>query len=281
MDADPRAQAGYGLRFDWGLAGARALAHPHALVVVVDVLSFSTTVAIAVARGTAVHPCGDDDSAADLAHRTGAALAVPRRQATSDHPWSLSPALALRAPAVPRLVLPSRNGSAIAAAADGAESAPATAASGAHAAAAAGATPAAGVTAAAVVTAALRNARAVAAWAGARGYGTPDRPVNVVAAGERWPDGTLRPALEDLLGAAAVLRALAVRPGHRSPEARGAAAALDGVGDLGAALSGCASGRELVAVGWQDDLAAAADVDADTVVPLLSGGAFRDAAAAP
>ncbi|WP_454778267.1 2-phosphosulfolactate phosphatase [Georgenia muralis] len=299
MDADPRAQAGYGLRFDWGLAGARALAHPHALVVVVDVLSFSTTVAIAVARGTAVHPCTDDDSAADLAHRTGATLAVPRRQATPERPWSLSPALALRAPAVPRLVLPSRNGSAIAAAAGRAEAMRAVAPSGAHATPATGATPAAGATPAigttpatgatpadgatapAVVTAALRNARAVAEWASARGYGTPDRPVNVVAAGERWPDGTLRPALEDLLGAAAVLRALEVEPGRPSPEARAAAAALDGVGDLDAALNGCASGRELAAIGWQDDLAAAADVDADTVVPLLSGGAFRDAAAAP
>lgn len=298
MDADPRAQAGYGTRFDWGLAGARALAHRHALVVVVDVLSFSTTVAIAVGRGIAVHPCGDDDSAADLARRTGATLAAPRRRATPDHPWSLSPALALRAPAVPRLVLPSRNGSAIAAAADRAGTRPAAATSGARTAAATGATPtadatpagatsatgatpAAGIPAAAVVTAALRNARAVAAWATARGFGTPDRPVNIVAAGERWPDGTLRPALEDLLGAAAVLRALHVWPGHRSPEARAAAAALEGVGDLGAALRGCASGRELVAVGWQDDLAAAADVDVDVVVPLLSGGAFRDAAAAP
>ena len=209
MDADPRAQDGYGVRFDWGAAGARALIHPDALVVVVDVLSFSTTVAIAVSRGAAVRPCRHDGSATALS---------PIAVAAAD-------------------------------------------------------------TGAAVVTAALRNAHAVAGWAAARGYGTPDRPVNVVAAGERWPDGTLRPALEDLLGAAVLLRAL--DSGHRSPEAGAAAAALDGVGDLGAALRGCASGRELAAVGWVDDLAAAGEADVDAVVPLLRDGAFRDAAAAP
>lgn len=74
-----------------------------------------------------------------------------------------------------------------------------------------------------VVAACLRNARAVAAWLSERS-GADDGPVTVIAAGERWPDGSLRPA-QDLLGAGAVVAALAQRRGVRvSPEAAAAGA---------------------------------------------------------
>ena len=71
----------------------------------------------------------------------------------------------------------------------------------------------------AVVGACLRNRAAVARWLRARG-GT----VAVVAAGERWPDDSLRPAAEDLWGAGAVLALL--DDDALSPEARLAADAF-------------------------------------------------------
>jgi len=127
-----------------------------------------------------------------------------------------------------------------------------------------------------VVGACLRNRAAVARWLQARG-GT----VAVVAAGERWPDDSLRPAVEDLWGAGAVLSALAAggRPGF-SPEARAARATYEAIGtDLAAALHDCAGGQELDALGFGADVDVAAEVGASSVVPVLRDGVFVDAAA--
>ena len=43
------------------------------------------------------------------------------------------------------------------------------------------------------MAACLRNAAAAAGWALGSGYGTAGRPIAVIAAGERWPDGSLDP----------------------------------------------------------------------------------------
>ena len=97
-----------------------------------------------------------------------------------------------------------------------------------------------------MVGACLRNRTAVARWLLAHG-GT----VAVVAAGERWPDGSLRPCAEDLWGAGAVL-ALLPRD-DLSPEARVAADAFLAVeASLGDSVHGCASGRELSAADFAD-----------------------------
>jgi len=50
------AQPGSGARFEWGLAGAAELAKACVVLVVVDVLSFTTSVDVAVGRGMRVHP---------------------------------------------------------------------------------------------------------------------------------------------------------------------------------------------------------------------------------
>lgn len=124
-----------------------------------------------------------------------------------------------------------------------------------------------------VVAACLRNAGAVAAW-----LNEVTSEVAVIACGERWPDGSLRPALEDLLGAGAVIAGL---HGMRSPEAAAAAAAAAAsaaMGDRAAAVRSCASGLELVARGWDDDVAFACQEGVSTTVPVLVDGAFVDQA---
>lgn len=246
--ADPDwRQDPYLVRCEWGPVGAARVAGDGA-VVVVDVLSFTTSVSVLVERGTAVYPAAwRDGRAADLADGHRASLAVGRSEVTDDQPWSLSAAALRRAPATPRLVLPSPNGSAIAAATSGV-----------------------------VVAACLRNATAVGRWLRERGYGST-RPVSVVPAGERWPDGSLRPALEDLLGAGAVIAALASE--SLSPEAAAARALHCGMtaAAVADAVRSCASGRELVTSGFGDDVDVATELDQSSVVPVLRDGCFRAA----
>jgi 2-phosphosulfolactate phosphatase len=113
----------------------------------------------------------------------------------------------------------------------------------------------------------LRNAKAVAAAAvdaGAR--------VAVIAAGERWPDGSLRPALEDWLGAGAILAHLP----SPSADAMAAIDAFEGARDqLLERLLGCPSGQELVERGYPDDVRLAAELNTSTHAPRLDQGAFH------
>lgn len=244
-------QPGSGARLEWGLAGAAELSRVCAALVVVDVLSFTTSVEVAVARGTRVHPFPWGAQADEYAARVGAVAAVGRRAVTPEHPWSLSPAALLAAPMVPELVLPSPNGSAISAAAS--------------------------ATGLPVVAACLRNAAAVGRWLLDQGYGGTDAPIGVIAAGERWPDDTLRPAVEDQLGAAAVLDALSTVSGGLSVEAALALATLNSVNDVPAAVRGCVSGRELTANGFGQDVEVAVRVGVSDVVPVLRNGVFSAA----
>ena len=90
----------------------------------------------------------------------------------------------------------------------------------------------------------------------------------------------MRTAVEDMVGAGAILAALdpsnAISDPRCSPEASAARAAfVDARPRLYDALSDCASGRELVARGWDDDVATAAALDVSTVVCRLTANEFR------
>ena len=240
------------IRFDWGPTGATAIAEGADVAVVVDVLSFTTTLCVAVERGMDVLPYRwRDERAAAYAEERAAVLAVGRLEGRSLPPSSavsLSSAAMSHVAGIDRIVLPSPNGSSIS-----------------FGLADSGCT---------VVGACLRNRTAVARWLVAQ----PGATIAVVAAGERWPDGSLRPASEDLWGAGAVL-ALLPRD-DLSPEARTAADAFRAVEDrLPAAVHDCASGLELSGAGFADDVDVAAELDVSDVVPVLGDGAFTDSSA--
>ena len=225
---------------EWGRTGVSILARQGELVIIVDVLSFSTAVSVAVEHGAIVIPHRfRDDAAERLAQSLGASLAGCRGGLGP----SLSPASLSALRPGDQLVLPSPNGATCSVlAAD------------------AGAT---------VVAGCLRNATAVGRLAVALGGTTA-----VIPAGELWPDGSLRPAFEDLLGAGAILSAFGSEA--RSPEASAAVAAFYAArGDLRRALGSAASGRELIDAGFDDDVAIAAQLDATDLVPQLTDGGFR------
>ena len=230
-------QSDFDVRCEWGENGVRQLAPVSDVVIIVDVLSFSTCVEIANSRSAIVFPFRwKDESAAAFAASVNAELAGVRRAADR---YSLSPASLSDIPAGTRLALPSPNGSALSLAT--------------------GTTP--------TLTACLRNCRA-AATAAAK-YGPH---VAVIPAGERWNDGSLRPAYEDWVGAGAVISHF---KGGLAPEARAALSAfLDVKSDLGDILKECGSGRELIDKGFERDVEIASELDISECAPTLVDGAY-------
>src|SRR4051812_39718430 len=110
--ADPHyRQQGFAYRFDWGATGLRCLAPEADVVILVDILRFTSAVSAAVEGGSVVlpYPWSRDDLQA-FAESHGAIAAGMRE----DSALSLSPTDLLTMPAGTRLVLPSPNGSALA-----------------------------------------------------------------------------------------------------------------------------------------------------------------------
>ncbi len=234
-------QQAYNVRCDWGEQGVSVLAPISDVVIIVDVLSFSTSVDIAVGRGASVYPyLWKDDRAAIFAESLKAELADAER---TKGKLSLSPASLLNIQPGIRIVLPSPNGATLSLAAR-----PAT-----------------------VLAGCLRNARAVAVAALKLGTN-----IAVIPAGERWKaDQSLRPAYEDLIGAGAIISVL---NGNQSPEANAAAAAFKEVKtDLLENLRQCSSGKELIERGYADDVQLASQLNVSDSVPILMDGAFVQA----
>lgn len=228
------------VRFEWGPSGVSPV--PSEAVVVVDVLRFTTAVDAGVGAGATVYPYRwKDDTMHDYAREVDGVLADP---GASDGP-SLSPVSLLSLKPGDRVVLPSPNGSTCAAIAHDAG--------------------------ARVFAACLRNATAVGEWL-RQNFET----VTVIACGERWPDGSLRPSLEDYLGAGAVLAALG---GDCSPEAQAAVRAWNAASPtIAETIETCVSGRESIARGWARDVEFACQVDASRVVAVLHHGGFVNGA---
>ena len=97
--------------------------------------------------------------------------------------------------------------------------------------------------------------------------------VGIIASGERWGDGGLRPAYEDLVGAGAIIDGLPM--GGWSPEAQVAGSAFRSARDhLQDSLMNCASGRELVALGYARDVQIASELNVSGTVPVFQSGAY-------
>ncbi|WP_199316992.1 hypothetical protein [Chroococcidiopsis sp [FACHB-1243]] len=90
-------QLEFDLRCEWGIGGVMQLAPISDVVVIVDVLSFSTCVEIATNRGAIIFPYRwQDDTAIAYAQSVSAILASRRRTASTR--YSLSPSSLDRIP---------------------------------------------------------------------------------------------------------------------------------------------------------------------------------------
>ncbi len=231
-------QKEFEIRCERGLEGVQKLAPISDVVIIVDILSFSTCVDIGVARGAILFPYHlKDDSAISYAASIGAELAGSR---CGGHKYSLSPKSLSEIGSGEKLVLPSPNGS----------------------------TLSLETMQTLTLAGCLRNASSVAQVASRLG-----KQIAVIPAGELWKStGTLRPALEDLIGAGAIIHAIC---GQRSPESELARAAFLSVKDrLLSTILACSSGKELVAKDFGEDIKLACLMDVSTTVPILQNGAF-------
>lgn len=229
-------QAEFDIRLEWGEQGVNVLAPISDVIIVVDVLSFSTSVEIATSREAVIYPYrGKLEMAQEYARSVGAELAQKNREAK----YSLSPkSMSLILEGI-KIVLPSPNGSTLSLAT--------------------GNTP--------TLAGCLRNARAVA-----EASKTFGERIAVIPAGERWPDSSLRPSFEDLIGAGAIIYYL---DGNSSPEAHAARSAfLAAEENLENMLLECSSGKELIERGYKEDVLLAAKLNVSACVPTLQDGAY-------
>lgn len=101
-------QQEFDIRCEWGEHGVAVLAPISDAVIIVDVLSFSTSVDIAVQQGAIVFPYRwRDDTLKDFATSVNAELADQKR---TNSRYSLSPESLMRIKEGTRIVLPSPNG---------------------------------------------------------------------------------------------------------------------------------------------------------------------------
>ncbi len=236
----------YRCRLAWGRRGAHQAAERGDILAVVDVLSFSTAVIAAAHRGALIYPCSEEEDKAAAARRIGGEAAVSRKDAPAKGRFSLSPLSYLQAEPGAKIVLSSPNGAACSR----------------HAA-----------EVPYLFIGAIVNAQAAALkiadtmkWSGLG--------LTVLACGERWKqpneEGSLRFALEDYLGAGAILSCL---DAEKSPDALVCEAAFRGVCEnLDPLLRHCESGQELIEMGYEDDVAFSACLNRYDSVPVMRDG---------
>ena len=239
----------YRCKLDWGLRGACQAAERGDILVIVDTLSFSTAVACAVHQGGIVFPCSKTEDTAAFAQRIGGEAAVNRRDVPQNGRFSLSPLTYLGLEPGTRIVLASPNGATCSRLSREVPY---------------------------LFTGAFVNSEAVAT-AVSQILSTTNLCVTVIACGEQWSkpssEGQLRVAIEDYLGAGAILSYLRQ---EKSPEARVCEGSFRSVQNhLEEIIWDCGSGRELRESGFEADVRYALKLNLFDSVPVMRGECFE------
>jgi len=223
---------------EWGLHGL--LNTDANVIIIVDILSFTTSVDIAVSKGAYIYPYQYSIQEAEIyAKQKNAILAKPR----GDDGYSLSPYSLLGIPKNTHLILPSPNGSTLAFLAKNKAK---------H-----------------VLAGSLRNAASVAKSALLLG-----NQIAVIPAGEKWEDNSMRVAYEDLIGAGAIINQLL---GEKTAEAKLAEEVFYQAKKVDfQSISQLKSGQELIAWGFERDITLACQYNQSNTVPYLIDDFFTN-----
>lgn len=245
MNTDWFSQAGYRCRMEWGWRGAKTAVVRGDVLVVVDTLRFSTAATTCIQHGGLLYPCRTPAEVMETAARVGAEAGGYRGEGPTR--YGLSPQDYLSLQPGTRIAIPSPNGATCCRF---------------------------GTACPALFVGTLVNAAATARAVQTL-LATSDLNVTILACGERWEeealeeasDGRLRFAIEDYLGAGAILSGLS---GAKSPEAQVCEGAFYGAaGQLADILWECSSGRELRDKGLGEDVKLAAHLNRYDAVPML------------
>lgn len=220
------------IKCEWGIEGINKYSMISDVTVIIDVLSFSTCVDVALSRKAIVYPYRYKDNAAtEYAEANNAVLASFNR---SKENFSLSPLSLMKIIEGTRIVLPSPNGSELSL----------------------------GSKSKVTMCACFRNYKTVAEY-----INSISSNVVVIPAGEKWQNGSVRFAIEDYLGAGALISELY---GELSAEAIAAKRLfLTLKPELKDIISGSISGRELIEKGFPEDVDIATELNAGSTMPIL------------
>ena len=247
-------QSNYECRVEWGKRGAREAAERGDITIIVDVLSFSSTVVSAVNHGAMIYPYPPNLDGKKYAEELGGEYILGRNEAAILEKATLSPISFNQNHANNKYVLCSLNG--------------------AFCSWIAAKVPA-------LLIGSFLNASSVAAYVNKLRKQTHAN-ITVIPCGEVWNDiqeneDALRPSIEDYLGAGAILAEL---EGVKSPEAEVCIGAyLHSKLKIKELLWECGSGRELRIKGFEKDVLHCSQLNCFNVVPILKNDCFIDAIA--
>lgn len=244
-------QFSYSCRVEWGKRGVREAAERGDITVIVDVLSFSSTVVSALQYGAHIYPYPPHLDGKKYADSVGAEFILGRSEAVKLGKPTLSPVTFSSAHSNKKFVLCSLNGAYC---------------------------TWVGAKVPVLLIGSLLNASAVANKINQM-KAKLNKRVTVIACGEQWNDpkegeDALRPAIEDYLGAGAILSKI---EGDRSPEVEVCIGAYESVEHkIHQLIWESGSGSELRQRGFESDVKHCSRLDTTDTVPMLKDGHFID-----
>ncbi len=222
---------------EWGIEGVNNFSIENDIAIIVDILSFSTCVDIALSRNAAIYPYNFKDETVKEYAKANKAVAASLTRSKTD--FSLSPSSYLSIQKGTKVVLPSPNGSELSF------------------------SSVSGIT----LCACLRNYKDVAEYAK-----SISGNIIVVPAGEKWENGSMRFAIEDYLGAGAVLSEL---DGEFSAEAELAKEIFMNVKPkLKDIIQKSISAKELIERGFTEDVELALKLNVGESMPKLINNCY-------